>query len=70
MPAADAGISLAYVGESASLPNLVGLLLMKAAGLSLCSLGPILMILSGIARGAARGRESAKLALMTDAGDG
>ncbi|CAE8683002.1 unnamed protein product [Polarella glacialis] len=46
------GISAAFVGKLEGLPHLPTLLLMKALGLSLCTLGPMLLVSVSAARNA------------------
>ena len=50
----------AYVGHAITLPNFPRLLLMKAAGLSFLTLGPVLLMCFNLARAGARAREAPK----------
>jgi len=61
VPGAEgSGIDVAFVGKVENLPHLARLLLMKALGLSVLTLGPIALILMATLRGAAQARQVAE----------
>eukprot|EP00930_Biecheleria_cincta_P064222 TRINITY_DN49781_c0_g1_i2.p1 TRINITY_DN49781_c0_g1~~TRINITY_DN49781_c0_g1_i2.p1 ORF type:complete len:206 (+),score=27.37 TRINITY_DN49781_c0_g1_i2:79-696(+) len=60
VPAVNGGVEVAFAGKADSLPDLPVLLCMKATGLSILTLGPLLLVTTGILRGAVRGPAAAR----------
>eukprot|EP00933_Yihiella_yeosuensis_P051083 TRINITY_DN48927_c0_g1_i1.p1 TRINITY_DN48927_c0_g1~~TRINITY_DN48927_c0_g1_i1.p1 ORF type:complete len:231 (-),score=37.25 TRINITY_DN48927_c0_g1_i1:148-792(-) len=59
------GAATVFVGKASSLPKLPMLLFMKAAGLSLCTLGPLVLILGSTLRGYLRGASAREVSLLS-----